>query len=172
MVGSAEGLRSRKTVDSAGGIVWVVKEIGGFEQEFVDSGYHLDTWSFYNDNGAAQQGRVITPVILKKEADRYKLTGIGATRTNTGEGLQTFPFEPVEGSDKVGAGYFFGWHTGDLSGKQNAGLVEFEDGPRDRMTILTLDGALGGQKLKLDGLYREQSSYPRSYSIHVVSKRR
>ncbi|NQT17319.1 MAG: dienelactone hydrolase family protein, partial [Planctomycetes bacterium] len=95
MVGTEEGLQSRQVVDSAGGIVWVVSEIGGFEQEFVDDGYHLDTWSFFNDNGAAQQGRVITPVILRREGDRYKLTGIGATRTNTGEGLQTFAFEVV-----------------------------------------------------------------------------
>lgn len=172
MVGTAEGLRSRRVTDSASGVVWVVKEIAGFEQEFVDDGYHVDTWSFFNDNGAAQQGRVITPLILEKEGDRYKLTGIGTTRTNTGEGQQTFPFEVVEGSDAVGAGYYFGWHTGDLAGRQNAGLVEFEDGPRERMTILTLDGALGGQKLKLDGLYREQSSYPRTYSIQAVSKRR
>jgi len=172
VVGTKQGLKSRQTVDSAAGIVWVVGQMSGFEQEFVDEGYHLETWSFFNDNGEAQRGRVITPVIFKKEGDRYQLTGIGTTRTNTGEGLQTFPFEAVEGTDVVGEGYFFGWHTGDLTGRQNAGVVEFDNGPRDRMTILTLDGGLEGQKIAVGATYREQSSYPRTYSIQAVSKRK
>ena len=171
VVGTTEGLRSRQTVDSAVGIVWIVAQMSGFDQQFVDDGYRLETVSFFNDNGAAQQGRVITPVIFQKQGDRYQLTGIGTTRTNTGTGLQTFPFEAVQGSDAVGEGYYFGWHTGDPSGSQNPGLVEFEDSPRHLMTILTLDGQLSGQKLVLEGTYREQSSYPRAYSIQAVSKR-
>ena len=171
VVGTIDRLKSRAVVDSAGGIVWVVSEMSGFEQEFVDGGYRLDTWSFFNDNGPAEQGRVVTPLIFKKEGDLYQLTGIGTTRTNTGAGLQTFPFEAVEGRDEVAAGHFFGWHTGDLGGQQNAGVVEFSDEPRDLMTILTLDGGLSGQKIALGNTYREQSSYRRAYSIQAVSKK-
>jgi hypothetical protein len=40
------------------------------------------------------------------------------------------------------------------------------------MTILTLDGALDNQKVLLDKLYREQSSYPRVYSIEAISVRK
>ena len=171
VVGTNERLKSRKVVDSAAGIVWVASEIGGFNQAFVDGGYRLDTWSFFNDNGPAQQDRVITPLILKKEGDRYTLTGIGTTRTNTGAGLQTFPFDVAEGSDEVGAGYYFGWHTGDPTGKQNPGVVEFSDEPRDRMTILTVDGGLSGQKIAVGNTYRVQSEFPRAYSIQAASKR-
>jgi dienelactone hydrolase len=171
VVGTKERLRSRKVVDSAGGIVWVASQIDGYDQQFVDGGYRLDTWSFFNDNGTAQAGRVITPLIFRKEGDRYVLTGIGRTQTNSGTGLQSFPFEPVEGTSEVGAGYYFGWHTGDLDGNQNAGVAEFEDNRRDRMTILTLDGGLSNQKIAVDNTYRVQSEFARAYSIHAVSKR-
>ncbi|NQT36964.1 MAG: hypothetical protein HQ581_05720, partial [Planctomycetes bacterium] len=130
VVGTRQGLKSRQTVDSAAGVVWIVSELGGFPQEFVDGGYRLDTWSFYNDNGAAQQGHLVTPLIFKITDKAYELTGIGKTQTNAGTGLQSFPFEVVQGSDEVAAGYLFGWHTGDLAGNQNPGAVEFEDTPR------------------------------------------
>ena len=172
LVGTESDLISRQTTDSAAGIVWVVSQRGGFDQQFVDGGYQLDSWEFFNDNGDAQKGRAITPLILKKEGDSYTLTGIGKTRTNTGSGLQAFPFEPVEGSGEVGEGCYFGWYTGDLAGKQNAGVVEFGEGQRDRMAILSLDGALGGQKITLGGRYREQSHYPRKYSIRAISVRK
>lgn len=170
MVGTKVGLRSRATVDSTVGLVWVVKELSGYEQQFVDGGYRLETWGFFNDNGAAEKDRVVTPLIFKKEGDRYQLTAIGKTRTNAGTGLQSFPFDVVEGSDEVAGGYFFGWHTGDPAGQQNPGVVEFDDGLRDRMTILTLDGQLSNQKVVVGQPYREQSSYPRTYSIQAISK--
>ncbi|NQT36267.1 MAG: hypothetical protein HQ581_02195, partial [Planctomycetes bacterium] len=122
-------------------------------------------------NGAAQQGHLVTPLIFKITDKAYKLTGIGKTQTNAGTGLQSFPFEVAQGSDEVGSGYLFGWHTGDLAGNQNAGAVEFEDTPRARMTIVTADGALDGQKLKLGQSYRRQSEYPRTYSIGAISKK-
>lgn len=170
MVGTKLGLRSRATVDSAVGLVWVVREMSGYGQEFVDGGYRLETWGFFNDNGPGEKGRVITPLIFKKEGDRYLLTAIGKTQTNAGTGLQSFPFDVLQGSDEVGDGYFFGWHTGEVAGKQNPGVVEFDDGPRDRMTILTLDGELANQKVVVDQPYREQSSYPRTYSIQAISR--
>ena len=170
IVGNLEGLKSRATTDSAAGLIWVAAELGGYEQEFAAPGFQLKTWSFFNDNGAGQKDYVITPLLFKKEGERYKLTGVGTTRTNAGTGLQTFPFESVEGTDEVGDDYFFGWHTGDGKGKQNAGVVEFEDAPDCRMVILTGDGAMEGQKLKVGAGYRLQSQYPRRYSIMATAK--
>ncbi|HUT60621.1 MAG TPA: hypothetical protein VNA25_22475, partial [Phycisphaerae bacterium] len=170
IVGNLEGLKSRATVDSAGGLVWVIAELGGYDQEFAAPGFQLKTWSFFNDNGDGQKGRVVTPLIFKKEGEGYKLTGVGTTRTNAGSGVQTFPFEPVEGTDEVGDDYFFGWHTGDGKEKQNPGVVEFEDAPDCRMVILTADGAMEGQRLKVGAAYRNQSQYPRRYSIMAVAK--
>jgi len=171
MIGTLDGLRSRETVDSATGIVWLVSVMDAYDQQFVDGGYRLQSWSFYNDNGAAQQGRSATPLIFKKEGDAFVLTGIGKTRVNTGGGMQTFPFEVTAGSDEVGKGYYFGWHDGDQAGTANAGVVEFDNSVQDRMSIVTLDGQLGDQKLQLGGKYRIQSEYPRTYSIQAVSKR-
>ena len=172
LVGTESDLISRRTTDSAAGVVWVVSRRNGFDQRFVDDGYELDSWEFFNDNSDAQKGRLITPLIIKKDGDSYTLSGIGKTRTNTGAGLQAFPFELVEGSREVGDGYYFGWHTGNSAGKQNAGVAEFDNAPRDRMTILTLDGNLGGQKIALGARYREQSHYPRKYSIRAISTRK
>lgn len=172
VVGTGEGLRNRDVIDSASGIVWLFSTVGGEEQEFCDGGYRLDTWSFFNDNGPAQRGWAITPLILKKEGNGYKLTGIGKTRTNTGAGLQAFPFEVAQGSDQVGAGHFFGFYTGDPAGKPNAGVAEYNDDYQDRMIILTLDGGMDHQKLTIGQSYRENSRWPRAYSIQAVSKRK
>jgi len=68
----------------------------------------------------------------------------------------------------VGDGYFFGWHTGDLKGKTNPGVVEFEDSPDTRMIILA---AGGGRKPKAGATYRVQSQFPRNYSVMAVSKK-
>lgn len=172
VVGARDALRSHDTVDSAAALVWLVEKVGGEEQEFCDGGYRLDTWSFFNDNKAAQQGRAITPLVFKKEGNVFKLTGIGKTRINDGSGLQTFPFEAVQGSDQVGAGHFFGFYTGDPAGKPNGGVVEYSDDDRDRMVILTLDGAMEGQKVAVGRSYREQSHWPRAYAVLAVSKRK
>jgi len=172
IVGAREDVRNRDTVDSASGLVWVLGPVGGEDQEFCDGGYRLDTWSFFNDNGASERGRAITPLAFKKEGEVYKLTGIGKTRTNAGTGLQTFPFDRVQGSDQVGAGYFFGFYTGDLAGKPNAGVVEYSDDPQHQMIIVTLDGAMGDQRLLVGQTYREQSHWPRAYSVQAVSKRK
>ena len=172
IVGTREGLCSRDTMDSASGVVWVLGSVGGEDQEFCDGGYAVDSWSFFNDNAAAEQGRAITPLVFKKEGDAFKLTGIGKTRINTGGGLQTFPFEAVHGSNQVAAGYFFGFFTGDSAGKPNAGVVEYGDDPQQSMIILTLDGGLDNQKISLGQSYRENSRWPRGYSIQAISKRK
>ena len=172
IVGPAEGLRSRATVDSAPGPIWVVRQLAGEEQEFVAGGYRLTSWSFFNDNGPAERGRSITPLIFKREGQTYKLTGIGKPRSNAGSGRQTFPFEPVEGSAAVGPDHLFGFYTGSPPNTPNAGVVEYDDSPQDLLTILTLDGPMENQPVRLGAAYREQSSWPRAYSIQAVSERK
>jgi hypothetical protein len=171
VIGSSELVKSRGVVDTADALVWLVEIQGGVEQEFIDGGYRLATWSFFNGNGPRQQGRQVTPLIFKKEGRAvYRLTGIGRTRTNTGAGRQIYPFEPVAGSEAVGSGYFFGFYTGDPAGAGNTGVVEFNDQfPQDRMTVLAGDE---GPKVSVGKIYREQASYPRTYSIHAVSVRK
>lgn len=171
IVGNLEGIKSRATADSASGLIWIVAEMEGYEQEFVDGGYRLESWSFFNDNGDAQKGRLITPLLLRKQDDKYELTGVGTTRTNDGTGVQSFDFEPVQGTDTVDEGYFFGWHTGDLEGNRNPGVAEFEDAPDALMIILTADGQMTGQNPKIGDTYRIQSQYRRRYSVMAVSRK-
>ncbi len=171
LVGTLDVLKSRATVDSSAGLIWLVAEMSGYEQELAGNGYRLQTWSFFNDNGGGQKGRSLTPLIFRKQGETYELTGIGKARANTGAGLQTFDFEPVAGTDAVGDGYYFGWYDGDAAGAPNPGVVEFEDAPDARMSILTADGQMQGQRVQLGKPYRVQSEYRRQYSIMAVSKK-
>jgi len=171
IVGNLEGLKGRSNVDSAAGLIWIVAEMDGYEQTFVDEGYRLESWSFYNDNGDAQKGRLITPLIFRAEGDKYQLTGIGKTRTNDGSGVQTFDFEPAFGTAEAGEDHYFGWHTGDAETANNPGVVEYQDSPDARMVILTSDGQMNNQPLKLGESYRQQSEFRRRYSVMAVSKK-
>jgi len=171
LVGTLDELKSRATVDSAAGLIWLVAEMSGYEQEFAGDGYRLQTWSFFNDNRDSQKGRALTPLIFRKQGAGYELTGIGKARTNAGTGLQTFEFEPTAGTDEVGDGYFFGWYDGDAAGSPNSGVVEFGPVPDARMTILTGDGQMSDQRVQLGRTYRTQSEFPRQYSIMAVSKK-
>lgn len=170
LAGNPTVLKPRATVDSAAGLIWLIAEMSGYEQSFTGGGFRLRSWSFVNDNGAAQAGRVLTPLLFKKSGDQYELVAIGKPRTNTGAGLQKFDFEPVEGTDLVDEGFFFGWHDGDPAGKANPGVVEFEDAPDALMSILTGDGEMSGQKLRLGAKYRVQSQFRRQYSIMAEAK--
>jgi len=171
IVGNVEGLMSRASADSAAGLIWIVAEMDGYEQEFVGGGYRMESWSFFNNNGDAQKGRLITPLIFRKQDGKYELTGVGTTRTNDGTGVQSFDFDPVQGTDTVDEGYFFGWHTGDLEGNHNPGVAEFQDAPDALMIILTADGQMTGQKPKVGDTYRIQSQFRRRYSVMAVSKK-
>jgi len=170
VIGNEDGLISRSVVDTSPGVLWVVQAQSGYRQRFPDGNYRLDNWSFFNDNRAAQQDRLVSPLIFHKEPGGYKLTGIGKARTNGGTGRQTFPFDLVAGSDAVGKEYYFGWHTGDLSGPRNAGVVEYDDETRGRMAILTFDGKTPNQKVAIGRTYRVKLHVPRTYSIQAVSK--
>ncbi len=84
----------------------------------------VTSWAFYNDNGAAQGGRQVEPVILKKVGtDSWLITGVGQPITTpaTMSGVQSFPFILASGSSVVGPGYTFAHR--DLN---NAGSIEFE----------------------------------------------
>jgi hypothetical protein len=152
-------------------LIWIVDELDGYDQEFVDGGYRLRRWSFFNDNGEAQNGRVATPLILKRDGDQYELVGIGTSRSNAGTGLQTFDFEVVAGTDAVGEGCFFGWHTGQPDGEHNPGVIEYDSSTDCQMVILTADGQLAAQRLELGATYRVQSQFPRRYSVMAVSEK-
>jgi dienelactone hydrolase len=171
LVGNLPGMCSRGSVDSAAGLIWIVAEMDGYDQEFVDSGYRLRSWSFFNDNGGAQQGRALTPLIFQRQGEGYELIGIGAARTNTGSGLQKFAWEPVAGTDAVGEGCYFGWHTGQVDGSKNPGVIEYDSVTDCRMVILTADGQMGGQRLQLGATYREQAVFPRRYSVMAVAEK-
>ncbi len=81
----------------------------------------VTSWSFYNDNGAAQGGRTLEPVLLKKVGTSWVVTGVGQSVTTpaTLSGVQTYPFNLVWGSDLVGPDYTFAHH--DLG---NPGSIE------------------------------------------------
>ncbi len=70
LVGTVDVLKSRATVDSASGLIWLIAETSGYDQELAGSGYRLQTWSFFNDNGDAQKGRAITPLIFRQRGRR------------------------------------------------------------------------------------------------------
>lgn len=83
----------------------------------------VSSWSFYNDNGTAQGGRKIEPVILKKSGSGWLITGVGEPVTTPANmtGVQTFPFTLASGSSVVGPGYTFAHR--DLN---NPGSIEFD----------------------------------------------
>ncbi|HOM16082.1 MAG TPA: PEP-CTERM sorting domain-containing protein [Thermoguttaceae bacterium] len=84
----------------------------------------VTSWAFYNDNGPAQGGRQIEPVILKKTGtDSWIITGVGQPITTPANmtGVQTFPFILASGSSVVGPGYTFAHR--DLN---NPGSIEYD----------------------------------------------
>jgi hypothetical protein len=118
-------------VDSSAGLIWLVAEMSGYEQELAGSGYRLQTWSFFNDNRGSQKGRSLTPLIFRKQgAETYELTGIGKARVNAGTGLQTFDLEPTAGTDEVGDGYLLRLvRRRRRRCAPNSGVVEFGPAP-------------------------------------------
>ena len=87
-VGTADGLQSRSAVDGASGLICVVAEMTGCDQEFTGGPRTIQSWSFFNDNGDAEQGRTVTPLILKKQDSQYELVAIGTPRVNAGTGAR------------------------------------------------------------------------------------
>ncbi len=86
----------------------------------------VESWSFYNDNGAAQGGRTIEPVILKQSGANWIVTGTGVPVTTPANlaGVQTYSFTLASGSPVVGPGYTFAHH--DLT---TGGTIEYDSTP-------------------------------------------
>ena len=99
-------------------------------QSFTQVGT-LTSWSFYNTGSPTTLN--VTPFIAQLTGGStstdpiFTITGIGATRQNTGTGVQTFNFDLASGSSAVGSGYYFGFHSGTVATGQ-AGAVELTTG--------------------------------------------
>lgn len=124
-VASAEiigpALINRPNVDSAANFIFLYDN-GTATPGFTHWGT-VTSWAFYNDNGTAQGGRQIEPVILKKTGtDSWLITGVGQPITTPANmtGVQTFPFILASGSSVVGPGYTFAHR--DLN---NPGSIEY-----------------------------------------------
>jgi hypothetical protein len=81
----------------------------------------VTSWFFFNDNGTAQGGRTIEPLLMKRSGTNWVVTGVGQTLTTpaTMSGVQTYPFVLASGSNVVGPDYTFAHH--DLN---NGGSIE------------------------------------------------
>jgi len=113
------------------------------------------TWSFFNDNGDAQAGHTLEPVILKKEGTNWVVTGVGATVTApTGmSGVQTFDFNLISGSAEVGPGYTFAHHDVgtpgaiEYTGVSGTGLQRYihRSGSKESPGTVIADSSLSGR---------------------------
>jgi len=116
---------ARAHVDSLSGGVYLYTPGGhaGFTQPGL-----VASWSFYAA-GPAAAGRSVTPLIFREVAPgRFRVTGIGQTRTNAGTGFQTFAFDLVAGRAAVGPGFTFGWKDGATTpGSGNPGVIEWDE---------------------------------------------
>ena len=101
--------------------------IGGLfvGREFTDAG-RITKWSIYGGDFADE--RSVTPVLFKLDSDgRYRISGIGTTRTIVSGESQSFDFGLTSGSDAVDAGTFLGWKDGSTTA-DNAGAIGFLNG--------------------------------------------
>lgn len=102
---------------------------------FAESGM-LAEWRFFNASNAKNVwdnpvGWTITPLIFRPVGhDKFEVVAIGRTRTNDSSGVQTFPFDAVEGNATVWPGFHFGWWDGGPDGI-NKGVVELDLGLDD-----------------------------------------
>lgn len=112
-------LINRPSVDGAANYMFLYED--GNPPAFTTPGL-VTSWSFYNDNGTASGNRTLEPIILRKHGGGWEVTGVGATVTTPASmsGVQTFSFDPVDGSAFVGPGYTFAHH--DLG---NPGSIEY-----------------------------------------------
>jgi hypothetical protein len=112
-------LKSRAIVDTANGASFVL--VSPFT-----SGGTLNSWSIFNDNGKAQWGNSITPLLIEALGGDYIVRGIGTSRTNDGSGLQNWSFGLAAGSASItNNNFFFGWKDGTAS-THNTGSIELD----------------------------------------------
>jgi hypothetical protein len=116
-----EALIDRPFVDGAVGD-------GYLYQGALPVGEQVLSFSFFNNN--ALNTNWITPMLLDPLPNgQYQIVGIGASRQNTGAGVQSYAFDLQSGSATVAAvDFVFGWWFGRISGGSffpNAGVIEF-----------------------------------------------
>jgi hypothetical protein len=105
--------------DGASGSIFVL--VDPFTQPGVVTDFGI--YDFETPPPTAQ----VTPVIFQQAAGGWQITGIGASRTTTGLGAQSYAFDLVAGSAHVGPGSYFGWKDGG-QGSNNTGVIEYSDG--------------------------------------------
>jgi ELWxxDGT repeat protein len=111
-------LYSRSTLDTASG--------GLFLGEAFTLEGRLTGWSLYS--GSFTGTRLVTPVIFKDAGGgRFKITGIGLTRTITANDVLSFTFGLQSGRDTVGPDYFLGWKDGSVA-LDNSGVISYDTG--------------------------------------------
>jgi len=121
-------LVQRSSTDTNAGQVYVYS---GVTQPFPSAGV-VTSWSFFDNREA---GRLVTPLIFANNGDgTFTVSGMGTSVRSTGQGVQTYPFGLIAGSDQVlPQRYTFGFtdrsyslQNGQLTaGSFNSGVIEF-----------------------------------------------
>ena len=173
IVGTREDVRNRDVVDSASGIVWVLGAVARRGAGILRRRLPPRYLELLQRQRRCRARPCHHAVGVQEGRRRLQAHGDRQDPDQRRDRLADLPVSSrCRESDQVAAGYFFGFYTGDSAGKPNAGVVEFGDDPQHQMLILTLDGGMGDQKLLVGQGYREQSHWPRAYSIQAVSKRK
>ena len=83
-------------------------------------------WAFFGYSA----GRALTPLLLQRQLNgTFTVIGIGQARTNTGAGIERFPFSMTAGRVEVDGSCRLGWKDG-TNGTDNAGVVCYDtNGP-------------------------------------------
>lgn len=138
----------RSLTDTNVGQVYIYN---GATSPFPISG-EITSWSFFDDQNP---GNSVTPLIFQVGSNgSFTLTGVGATVTSSGDGLQSFPFNLIAGSNQVQGGqYTFGFTDRTYSvsygqlvpGATNTGTISFDRDPSLNDTwVETAVGSVGG----------------------------
>ena len=93
----------------------------------------VTTFNFWAENGRADGGHRVTPLLLEFSGGSYKVIGIGTERAPTSAGAKSEPFGLVAGTDQVdltaGVDYVIGvLQQADGVDDSNAGLIPFAGG--------------------------------------------
>ncbi len=91
-------------------------------------------WTFYDDKGGPNS---VTPMLFDRVDDKtFTLLGLGTSRRSDGSGVQTFSFDLLAGTDKVGPNTCFGFCDRLVTTTLDAGTVE---------TVSTNPGVVDGE---------------------------
>jgi hypothetical protein len=150
-------LINRQQTDTGVGQIFVMNQV-----PFTSAGTVTD-WGFFNNN-VGEAGRFITPLILERVTNGYKVRGVGTTRTNNASGVQNFNFDTTDGSSVVPAGYMFGWLGGSPTTFSN-GTPEMDSFAGDTLDYLGQIGYQGASDTTVLGVVT--ANIPRTYSIQA-----